>query len=283
MIYVIITVLSLLVIAFLGFCLVNSTSTKQRRQIILILCVPVCAVGVYLYLGSPNYPDQPYRQVQVKKEALSQKSPEDLISALRDKLNENDNVEARFFLGTTLFKVGRIKEALSELKKAYLLSNKKDNDIAFTYAKILTSHNNEIIPTEALDIFKNIPTDHATYPQSLFYQGLYYFQNGQSEKGYEEWDILVEQAENQPWKFIAIDNILNAAVKFNINIDKYGLEKTGSKAKFTQEDIDMISQMVESLRQKAKDDPDNIMLQKRLEEVEKKFRQIKENFVKKSL
>ena len=273
MIYIFITLIAFGLLFYLGRGL--KEKTQDKKWIILVTSVPVLAVGLYFALGDPDYRDQPYAEVTARKDALMQESSENLIAAFRKKLKENDDAKARHFLGETLARMGRFNEAAIEFKKAYNLSKGTDNNIAVSYGEILVAMNNRTVNDDALAVFEEVLKSDAQDPRALFYSGLYYFQNDKGNKGAVLWKDLLDAAKGQPWQARVLNNIAKSSDIHKIDLEKYGITLPAPQAGFTPDQIDMIEGMVESLRQKVKDNPDDMALKKRLEDVEEKFKDIK--------
>ena len=236
--------------------------------------MPICAVALYFAVGDPDYLDQPYKDVNNRKEALMKKSSSDLIADFRAKLKENDSAKARHFLGETLARMGRFGEATEEFKKAYELSKGADTNIAVSYGEILVAMNNRTVSDEALAVFKEVLEKEDNNPPSLFYAGLYYFQNDQTLEGTKFWNNLIDASEGKPWQARMVANIQKSAEINKIDLAGNNIILPEVKEGFTPDQIDMIEGMVESLRQKVKDNPDDEALKTRLADVEKKFEAI---------
>ena len=275
MIYVFIILMVFLSFFYLSYPLKSQTLEKRKKWIFIFLAIPLLSVGLYFLKGQPDYADQPYDAVKAENEALMRLPTDDLIVKLRQKLDETDSATARLFLGETLAKLGRFEEALPELKRAYILSEGKNPEITMAYAEMMIVSDKRTVSLEAQKLLEAILKQDKKNPRALFYTGLYYFQKKSPQEGAKLWKELLDISSRQPWYDTVVDNIRRSAEHEKINLAHYGIvlpEKSVSD--FTPEQIQMITRMVENLRLKVKNNPDDEALQKRLTEVEKIFSQI---------
>lgn len=94
---------------------------------ILVFVIPLTSLGFYLWLGSPDIPDQPLAQrrqapnlTQEQKQVLEAKI-KDLSQAIKD---DNQNGLLWFQLGETLELLGRFDDASQAFARAYWIDQK---------------------------------------------------------------------------------------------------------------------------------------------------------------
>lgn len=254
---------------------------QKKIWTFFLLLLPLGTLGLYFLIGSPEYLDQPHAKLQKNVERLRQKSPEALIQEFRDKLSENDSPQARHFLGQTLIKMGRFEEGLKEIEQAYKLSEGKNSAINLSYAEVLISKNNGIVKQKSFDLMSNVLKENPKNPICMFYMGLYHFQNKQSNKGAKFWKDLIANADGADWKTQMLVNLKQVAQENHIELSKYDIIlpqiPQEEPPAFTKEQKDMITQMVERLREKQKQNPNDEALKARLKEVEAKYKMIMQN------
>ena len=148
--------------------------------------------------------------------------------------------------------MGRFGEATEEFKKAYELSKGADTNIAVSYGEILVAMNNRTVSDEALAVFKEVLEKEDNNPPSLFYAGLYYFQNDQTLEGTKFWNNLIDASEGKPWQARMVANIQKSAEINKIDLAGNNIILPEVKEGFTPDQIDMIEGMVESYVKRSK-------------------------------
>lgn len=275
MIYITITLISFAVFLYLIHNI--KQHTPHKSWIIWVMAVPLLSVGVYFYVGNPEYHDQPYAKLKQQEQALLQKSPDDLIAELKQKLTQQDSARGRYILALALLRMGKTDDAVLELERAYRLSDEKTPEIIMTYAMILTVKNNNIVGDKSWDLIKKTLKTDASNIYALYYAGLYECQHKNFDKSAEYWKNIVDNHSDEPQYQETIKNIKQSADICGLNLKKYHITVPDIKSNYTPQQIQMIERMVEQLRQKVKNNPDNMELKKRLDDVEEKFKSIKES------
>ena len=275
MIYILIAIISFAVFVYLIRNI--KQHTPHKAWIIWVMAVPLLSVGVYFYVGNPEYHDQPYAKIKQQEQALLQKSPDDLIAELKQKLTQQDSARGRYILALALLRMGKTDDAVSELRRAYALSDEKTPEIIMTYAMILTVNNNNIVGDKSWDLIKETLKIDASNIYGLYYAGLYECQHKNFDKAADYWKNIVDNHTDKPQYQETVQKIKQSSDICGLNLKKYKMTVPDIKSNYTPQQIQMIEQMVGQLRQKVKNNPANMELKQRLDEVEEKFKAIKES------
>ena len=104
----------------------NARSYNRLAQIALIIVVPVLAVIVYGFLGSPGLVEGAKKQAATGHPSASGNtqlgSVEDMVDKLAERLkNEPDNAEGWFMLGRSYMSMGRYAEAANAFQQVQQL------------------------------------------------------------------------------------------------------------------------------------------------------------------
>jgi cytochrome c-type biogenesis protein CcmH len=157
--------------------------------------------------------------------------------------------------------LGRAGEELDALRSALSLSG-GDISIKSMLAEALTrSADNQVIP-EARQLVTEVLQDNPEEPRALFLSALAAMEDGDYQVALTRWGVLVEISPPQaPWLEIVRTNMRNAAKKAGIaeeRLPALSAEVIAQAAEMSEEERrQMIEGMVDTLRQRLQDRPDD--------------------------
>lgn len=159
----------------------------RRLGLALALALPLFAGGLYVWLGSPGLPSQPFAarqapavdkqvaEVLTRLEAAVKAKPDDLVAWLR--------------LGQANWTLQRWREAADAFGEAWRLAPKR-GDIGGAYAEALVHANRGIVTEEARRVFLAVNRADPDNPRARFFLGLADAQAGRSREALRRWILL---------------------------------------------------------------------------------------------
>ena len=190
---------------------------------VIAALVPAGGFGLYLYLGSPDMPNQPFAERNISKEITARQGKLDksevmqmagrLESQLRDKPND---VNALVLLGRTYLTVNETESALSAFRQALKASNREPAIVAI-YAEALVIAEQGALTAEAEGLFRELLTGDPFSPKARYYLGLGMAQRGQVKEALQAWvDLLALSPRDAPWFDAVNEQITRAATALGV-------------------------------------------------------------------
>ena len=250
--------------------------TIQRRRaaaVVLGLCVPVLAAGVYASLGTPGLPGRPFagveRQVEPPAAASAFNEP---VERLKARLASNpDDLEGWLLLGRSYVVLQRYPEAADALRRAAALSG-SDADVLGMLGEAIVWANDGVVVPEAAGIFRQVLDARPEDPAARFHLALAHAQAGEVREAYDMWLALADDTPaDAPWRGDLEQLIGQAAEVLGVEpgVIPRGPVVAGAPAGPTEDDVaaaadmspdermDMIRGMVESLAARLEENPDD--------------------------
>ena len=204
------------------------TSPLTRRMVAVVLAalVPLAALALYVNLGAPMVPDQPFaaRQGQPGGASAELAALEARIAELGNKVKADPHdIESWSELGHLYAAHERYRDAADALGKAYELSGKAPAR-AVDFAEALVLADRGVVGAEAKQLFGAALTAEPRNPRAHFYLGLAKVQTGDPRGGLKEWlELAVDSPADAPW-LTTLDQRIGEVAKDN-NIDTATLDQ----------------------------------------------------------
>ncbi|MGB2440786.1 MAG: tetratricopeptide repeat protein, partial [Candidatus Puniceispirillaceae bacterium] len=177
-------------------------------------------------------------------------------------LAQPENIGGWLDLALASAELGRAGEELDALRSALSLSG-GDISIKSMLAEALTrSADNQVIP-EARQLVTEVLQDNPEEPRALFLSGLAAMEDGDYQAALTRWGVLVEISPPEaPWLEMVRTNMRDAAKKAGIaeeSLPALSAEVIAQAAEMSEEERrQMIEGMVDALRQRLQDAPDDL-------------------------
>ena len=164
---------------------------RWAAAIVLGLCVPALAAGVYASLGSPGLPGRPFaeteRPVEPPAAAAAFSEPVERLAA---RLAANpDDLEGWLLLGRSYVVLQRYGEAADALRQAAALSG-GDPDVLGMLGEAIVWANDGVVVPEAAGIFRQVLDARPQDPAARFHMALARAQAGEVREAYDMWLAL---------------------------------------------------------------------------------------------
>lgn len=202
----------------------------QRRAPLLALwlavTVPLSALALYAFLGSPGTPDQPHAasagRVDKVLSALEEANLRLAVETNRKKLLANPNdISAWLGLAKALQGQGRSADAVDALSKALIVSN-GDPNIRGIYGEALMLAANGIVTKESREAFTGVLAERPSDPRARYFLSLGDWQDGKHHEALTAWSKLAAEAKAEDgWVGLVRERITLAAREIGEDPDKY--------------------------------------------------------------
>jgi cytochrome c-type biogenesis protein CcmH len=179
----------------------GEVSLRSRRLIaaIALTIVPICAISIYLSVGSPDLPGQPLGSRAAAAHGGDQ-SVEELFARVERHLEQNpDDGRGWEVVAPIYMRLGRFDDAVKARRNALRLlgvTAEREADLG----EALVSLANGVVTGEAKALFDHALRLDATDVMARFYSGLAAEQDGRKEDAARIWRALAADApEGAPW------------------------------------------------------------------------------------
>jgi len=231
--------------------------------LILVVVVSVGALGLYLYLGSPDLPGQPMagRPNSFQAVAEHQVEMESLVERLAEKLKETpENRDGWLMLARSYRSQGRYSDAADAFRRAVDLSD-RGADVLAAYGEARVLARDGTVDPEARSIFEEILSKDLRDPRARFYIGAFQAQQGDLRGAVQSWaDLMATSPAGAPWLNEVRGRIANAERQLGLEAGGFKPSAAGGLDATVPPEIDqaMIRAMVEGLAAKLKENPDDL-------------------------
>jgi cytochrome c-type biogenesis protein CcmH len=178
--------------------------TDSRRSqvslISIIIAIPALAIGLYLYLGSPQTIDMPTaaRQAASAHEGAQPTdkpvpSVAEMIANLEQRLQQQpDDAKGLYLLSRAYMHTQQFDKAEKSLEKLTQLAA-NDPNIWANYADVAAVNQQGKLDGRPYEYTKRALALDAKHPKALWLAGTYHFQQQQYDKAIRFWEILKQQ------------------------------------------------------------------------------------------
>lgn len=188
------------------------------------LGIPALSFGLYLHLGTPDYPNVPHagRDLAAEQDTRQRREQAGDMAELAAKLAarleaEPGNVKGWLLLGRTYLTLERESDAVAALRKAAALAP-EDPDVAVELAEVLVFADKHRVGQEARELFRRALSADARRPRPRYYLALGLAQDGKLKEALQGWvDLLAVSPPDAPWRATVDASISRAAQDLKID------------------------------------------------------------------
>lgn len=189
----------------------------------LVVAILLGSVGVYAYLGSPEYADQPLatrdaRFVQKPQQTDQPGSMEEAIAQLAARMETTpDDLNGWLMLGRSYIEIDRFEDAAKAYAEALRVSQ-GDPDIASNLGEVLVMIGKGQVGGEPQKVFEKALKANPLAYKARFYLALGKAQAGQHKEAVQDWaDLIAISPPDAPWLSVTYEQM--AAVAKGLGID----------------------------------------------------------------
>lgn len=208
-------------------------------------------LGLYLFLGQPNLPGQPYAARDLGAESAEVIGP--AAQELERRLAElNDPADRALLLGDAFASLGGVEEAGQAYRTA--LSHRPDDpDILTRLCEVEIMRNQGLMTTAALDWIEQALAVAPDHPAANYYRALYDYQQGDFDGAETRLGAMLESApEDAGWT----DQV--SALLAEVQTARTTSDQADAVAGMNDDDRNaMIRSMVQQLAARLEDEPDD--------------------------
>lgn len=248
----------------------RETSSARRGLLAALLAVAITAAALALYvdLGSPGLPDQPFAQrPPAPAESPVVAQARSRIAAVEERLDgEPENPDIWSDLGSLRLAVGDEAGAVEALAQAMTLSGER-SDIASAYGEVLTIAAAGMVTPEAQRVFQKVLSENAGEPRARFFLALASYQAGRRQAALEQWSALAKDSPpGASWLPTLTERIRQTANEVGADAADYlpappgptGDDIAAAANLSPAEQQDMIRTMVERLSSRLEGEPEDV-------------------------
>jgi cytochrome c-type biogenesis protein CcmH len=161
----------------------------------ILIAVPAAAVGVYLLIGSPGTPDQPFaaRLAAWRQTDPRALDPARVAAVLKEIVRERPgDVQGLRFLAEAQLASGDVQLAVVNLRRAVSLAPERAELWSLLGNTIVVANEGAVTP-EALAAFQAALERDPASPGALYYSGRARIQAGELDEGLAIWRALLQQ------------------------------------------------------------------------------------------
>ena len=189
----------------------------------IAVAVPAGAIGLYLYLGSPDAPGQPFAErgtatAKADAGAADREGLRAVVGRLAERLLRNpDDLKGWLLLGRSYMTLEHYDDAANAFRQAMGLGDNRA-DIAVDYAEALALANGGPITPEVRQIFEGVFAAEPRNTKARYYLGLAKAQQGDVRGALQDWvDLQVLSPPDAPWGPVLQRQIKTAARALDID------------------------------------------------------------------
>ncbi|MGQ0662306.1 MAG: c-type cytochrome biogenesis protein CcmI [Pseudomonadota bacterium] len=183
------------------------------------VAVPIAAFALYLGLGSPGLPGQPFAERrQLEAQAGEREQVRRMVSRLAERLQAApDDLEGWTLLARSLSALGRHAEALPAWRRAVALAPDSP-ELLGPFGESLVEAASGVVTPEARAAFERALVAEPGDPRARFYIGLARAQEGASREAIQMWtDLVAVSPEDAPWLALTRQQIHHTAAAARID------------------------------------------------------------------
>ncbi|MBI1205664.1 MAG: c-type cytochrome biogenesis protein CcmI [Azospirillum sp.] len=193
---------------------------RRRLALAIAVLVPVGVLAIYLPLGRPDLPGQPFAERDRHREGV----PTEIVTAverLAAKLAQQpDDLPGWLLLGQSYVRMGRPDQGAEALRHAVALS-KGAPEVASALGEALTVANQGTVSAEALDAFAQAVAKQPDEPRARFYLSLAKAQSGDLKAALDGWSaLLAGSPADAPWVPTVRERIEETAQRLGLDVAK---------------------------------------------------------------
>ena len=194
---------------------------RRWTALALATALPLAALALYLYVGTPTAPDFPLASRDKVMQSEGMHDINKVIPQLEARLKAKpDDLEGWVLLGRSYASLDRMAEAAEAYRHAMALSN-NDPDIVAAYAESKVLEGGGAVTPEVRKLFEEVRAKDPKNVPARFYLGLVKVQEGDVETGVREWLVIQAEAPpDAPWLPELHGEIERVAQQYKLDLAK---------------------------------------------------------------
>lgn len=172
---------------------------RKAALIGIMTLLPLFALSIYLVIGSPSLPDQPYAARLAQP--LNELPVEGLVARLEQRLKEEpEDARGWRLIAPVYLQLGRYGDAINAFGRIMQIEG-RDADALAGLGEALTLSGDGMVPPPARQAFDAALDVDPKHPRARFYVALSKAQEGRFADALSDWQALLSDApEDAPWR-----------------------------------------------------------------------------------
>jgi cytochrome c-type biogenesis protein CcmH len=200
----------------------GGTASRGSRSIALALCVviPVGALAVYIPMGQPNLPGQPFASRETKPDGGLPAQVMQAIAKLEQHLKDEPNdLQGWLLMAQTYTRMGRFDDSVEAYRHAVGISQGKEPGILSSYAEAMTAANQGMVPEGASRTFEAVLQSDPNDARARYYLALARGQAGDMRGALDRWvELAAQSPSDAPWLPTDRQRITETAGQLGIDV-----------------------------------------------------------------
>ncbi len=193
----------------------QSPNTSKAGAVVVGLVVPLLALGMYAWLGSPALIDgKAVPRATTASHGAGGMTMAEAIAKLEQRLQENpDNAEGWYMLARSYIAENRYDKAASAMERVIELTGETDPNLLLQYADALAMADNGRVAGKPAEIVHKALAIKPDFPEALWLAGIAESQSDNLGKAIAYWRKAVPLLESQPESQAELKNQIDIAEK----------------------------------------------------------------------
>lgn len=189
-------------------------TARRLVSVILAITVPAATVGVYLFLGTPGAPSQPFAERRTTPDAATQTAP--AMAQIAERLTERlaaapDDREGWILLARTYTELRRFADAARAYGQAIEAGFDEAEMFAARGEALIAAADGTVVP-KARQAFAAALERNPDQPRARYYAGLALAQDGRLRDAMDLWTAVLRETPAQaPWRAFIAGQVRRAA------------------------------------------------------------------------
>lgn len=168
----------------------------KRAALVIVVAMPLAALGFYLALGAPDLPDRPYsgRAAQIAEMRQKADTIEGMVNGLAARLKANPaDGKGWAMLGRSYRALGRMEESKDSYRKAIQLLP-SEIQVRVEYAGLLLDEmETDALPPDVVTLMEEVLVLDSGQPDALYFLGIDAASRGDKAKARQMWTRLLDR------------------------------------------------------------------------------------------
>ncbi len=174
-------------------------AVSKSGALIVGLAVPLLALGMYAWLGSPALIDGTPQNQTTARHGASGMTMAEAIAQLEQRLQENpDNAEGWYMLARSYIAEQRYDKAVGAMERVIALAGEDDPNLLLQYADALAMANDGQVAGKPAEVVHKALALKPDFPEALWLAGIAESQNDNIGKAITYWRKAVPLLASQP-------------------------------------------------------------------------------------